>query len=150
MSHNSASTSSSLDDIPCARLRLKTVLNSPNAPVPDHLAIGDCLDVSLMAHDGRDVVVGMNQTETAGCTTATYYFQLIEGQEAGELSFATVVGFSLGISRARFLGLHVASPALTAIRRETPDRMALVNTFYWLAETSRQQVASRAVKDALE
>ena len=39
------------------------------------------------------------------------------------------------ISRAKSLTIVIANPALMAIRCQTPEQMALVNTLCWMAES---------------
>jgi uncharacterized protein len=41
---------------------------------------------------------------------------------------------NVAISRARCTTIVIASPALLAIRCNTPEQMALVNTLCWVAE----------------
>jgi uncharacterized protein len=45
---------------------------------------------------------------------------------------------NVAVSRAKCLAIVVANPALTAIKCQTPEQMALVNTLCWVAESGRQ------------
>jgi hypothetical protein len=40
---------------------------------------------------------------------------------------------NVAISRAKCLAIVIASPALMAIKCQTPEQMALVNTLCWMA-----------------
>ena len=44
---------------------------------------------------------------------------------------------NVAISRAKCLAIVVANPALTAIKCQTPEQMALVNLLCWVAEVGR-------------
>lgn len=46
---------------------------------------------------------------------------------------------NVAISRAKCLAIVVANPALMAIKCQTPEQMALVNTLCWVAEDGRTQ-----------
>ena len=46
---------------------------------------------------------------------------------------------NVAVSRAKCLGVVIANPALTAIKCQTPEQMALVNTLCWVAEAGRVQ-----------
>jgi len=45
---------------------------------------------------------------------------------------------NVAVSRAKCLAIVIANPALTAIKCQTPEQMALVNTLCWVAEAGRQ------------
>ena len=44
---------------------------------------------------------------------------------------------NVAVSRAKCLAIVIANPALKAIKCHTPEQMALVNTFCWVAESGR-------------
>ena len=44
---------------------------------------------------------------------------------------------NVAISRARCLAIVIANPQLLAVRCQTPEQMALVNTLCWVAEQGR-------------
>ena len=44
---------------------------------------------------------------------------------------------NVAISRARCQAIVIANPALTAIKCQTPEQMALVNLLCWVAEAGR-------------
>jgi predicted RecB family nuclease len=46
---------------------------------------------------------------------------------------------NVAVSRAKCLAIVIANPALTAIKCQTPEQMALVNTLCWVAEAGRLQ-----------
>lgn len=46
-------------------------------------------------------------------------------------------GLRGAVSRAKCLGVVIANPALMAIKCQTPEQMALVNTLCWVAEAGR-------------
>ena len=46
---------------------------------------------------------------------------------------------NVAISRAKCLTIVIANPALMAIKCQTPEQMALVNTLCWMAEVGRVQ-----------
>ena len=44
---------------------------------------------------------------------------------------------NVAVSRAKCLSIVIASPSLMAIKCQTPEQMALVNTLCWVAEAGR-------------
>jgi hypothetical protein len=46
---------------------------------------------------------------------------------------------NLAISRAKCLAVVIANPKVMAVRCQTPEQMALLNTLCWVAEAGRSQ-----------
>jgi len=81
-------TTSTDDEVDCASLFEKTIINSPDPDVVDELKIGDVLHVTL--GDKREILVVTDSGDTAGSITSARMLDFINCIEKG-FSYVAIV-----------------------------------------------------------